>query len=106
MTTSSIAIEVAYALPERQTLLKLAVPGGTTVEQALAVSGILLLHPEIDLSQQRTGIFGKFVTCDHVLEPGDRIEIYRPLTADPKASRHARVAKKRAERDSDRDMRA
>lgn len=106
MTTSSIDIEVAYALPGHQTLLRLAVPRGTTVERALAISGIVVLHPEIDLAQQRTGIFGKYVTSDHVLEPGDRIEIYRPLTADPKASRHARVAKKRAERDSDRDMRA
>jgi putative ubiquitin-RnfH superfamily antitoxin RatB of RatAB toxin-antitoxin module len=52
------------------------------------------------------GIFGQFVLHDHVLASGDRIEIYRPLVADPKASRHARVAKKRADRDSDRNMRA
>ena len=92
--------------PERQTLLKLDVAGGTTVGRALAVSAILTLHPEIDLVKQRVGIFGQFVENDHVLESGDRIEIYRPLVADPKASRHARVAKKRAERDSDRNMRA
>jgi hypothetical protein len=103
---STIAIEVVYALPARQTLLKLTVSTGTTAGHALLASGILKLHPEIDLVQQRLGIFGQFVGHDHVLAAGDRIEIYRPLVADPKASRHARVAKKRADRDSDRNMQA
>jgi len=102
----SIAIEVAYALPERQTLIRMAVAAGTTVAQALAASGILALHPEVDLAQQRVGIFGQFVAFERVLESGDRIELYRPLIADPKAGRHARVAKRRAGRDSDRNMRA
>jgi uncharacterized protein len=106
MIASTIAIEVVYACPKRQTLLKFNVAKGITVGCALVDSGILSLHPEIDLAQQRVGIFGQFVGHDHVLEPGDRIEIYRPLVADPKASRHARVAKKRADRDSDRNMRA
>jgi putative ubiquitin-RnfH superfamily antitoxin RatB of RatAB toxin-antitoxin module len=106
MNASTIAIEVVYALPERQTLLKLDVTRGTTVGRALVASGILALHPEIDLVNQRVGIFGQFVENDHVLASGDRIEIYRPLVADPKASRHARVAKRRADRDSDRKMRA
>jgi putative ubiquitin-RnfH superfamily antitoxin RatB of RatAB toxin-antitoxin module len=101
-----IAIEVVYALPERQTLIKLNVARGTTVERGLVASGILTLYPEIDLAHQRVGIFGQFVLHDHVLASGDRIEVYRPLLADPKASRHARVAKKRAERESDRNMRA
>ena len=106
MIASTIAIEVVYALPERQTLLKLDVPSGATVGSALLASGILTLHPEIDVATQRVGIFGQFVPHDHVLAAGDRIEIYRPLVADPKAGRHARVAKKRADRDSDRNMRA
>ena len=101
-----IAIEVVYACPGRQTLLRLEVASGTTVGCALVASGILTLHPEIDRDRQRFGIFGQFVDSDHVLEPGDRIEIYRPLVADPKTTRNARVAKKRADRESHRDMRA
>lgn len=106
MNTSTIAIELVYACPKRQTLLKLDVASGTTVGEALVASGILALHPEIDLVNQRVGIFGQFVENDLALASGDRIEIYRPLIADPKASRHARVAKRRADRDSDRNMRA
>ena len=106
MIASTIAIEVVYACPKRQTLLKLGVARGTTVGRALVASGILTLHPEIDLVKQRVGIFGQFVPHDQALVSGDRIEIYRPLIADPKASRHARVAKKRAGRDSGQNMRA
>ena len=106
MLGATIPIEVVYALPERQTLLKLRVDAGTTVGAALVASCIGSLHPQIDLAHQRVGVFGCFVGHEHVLEAGDRIEIYRPLIADPKASRHARVARKRAERDSDRNMRA
>lgn len=106
MFGATLPIEVVYALPGRQTLLKLRVVTGMTVGAALVASRIGSLHPEIDLVRQRVGIFGRFVGLDHVLETGDRIEIYRPLIADPKASRHARVARKRAERDSDRNMRA
>ncbi|MEO8134323.1 MAG: RnfH family protein [Betaproteobacteria bacterium] len=101
-----VRVEVAYALPERQTLLALDVPAGTTVEAAVALSGIRKLHPDIDLASQRIGIFGRFVAKERAVDAGDRIEIYRPLIADPKASRHARVARKRAKRASDRDMRA
>ena len=106
MIASTIRIEVVYACPKRQTLLKLDVARGATVGRALVASCILTLHPELDFAKQRVGIFGQFVLHDHVLASGDRIEIYRPLVADPKASRHARVAKKRADRDSDRNMRA
>jgi putative ubiquitin-RnfH superfamily antitoxin RatB of RatAB toxin-antitoxin module len=106
MIGRAITIEVVYALPGSQTLLKLNVAAGTTVGQALAMSGILAIHPGIDLALQRVGIFGRLVEHGHLLASGDRIEIYRPLIADPKAGRHARVAKKRAVRDSNRDMRA
>ena len=106
MSAATIAVEVVYALPERQTLLRVEVPAGTTVGAALAASGILALHPEIDLAAQRVGIFGRFVAVTHVLAADERIEIYRPLVADPKTSRHQRVARKRADRDSERDMRA
>ncbi len=106
MTAGSIGVEVVYALPGRQTLLKVAVPAGATVSRALADSGILALHPEIDPAALRVGVFGQFVELDHALDPGDRVEIYRPLVADPKESRHARVAKRRANRDSEKNMRA
>lgn len=106
MRAATIAVEVVYALPERQTLLRVDVARAGTLGDALAASGILSLHPEIDLMTQRVGVFGQFAGTDRILEPGDRIEIYRPLVAEPKASRHARVARKRAERDSDRNMRA
>ena len=102
----TITVEVVYALPDRQTLLRLEVPEGSTVGAAIAASAILTHHPEIDLARQRVGVFGQLVAFDQVLASGDRIEIYRPLVADPKVSRHARVAKKREARDSDRNMRA
>ena len=100
-----IRIEVIYALPERQTVLKLSVPVGTTVAAALDASRIAALHPEIDLAAHKIGIFGRIVPRDRIVEGGDRIEIYRPLVADPKASRHARVAKRRAEQGNARKMR-
>ncbi len=106
MTAATIAIEVVYALPARQTLLRLDVAGGTTVGQALRASGILALHPEIDPARQRVGIFGQFVGHEHVLAAGDRVEIYRPLLADPKAGRQARVARQRADRAGNRTPRA
>ena len=86
-------VEVAYALPERQVILPLAVPAGTTIEEAIRQSGILERFPEIDLERQQYGIFGKLVThAEHVLRAGDRVEIYRPLTADPKEVRKQRAA--------------
>lgn len=103
---STIRVELAYALPARQTLLAFDVPAGTTVGEAITLSGIRLLHPDLDSALVQIGIFSRFVTPDHIVDSGDRIELYRPLVADPKSSRHARVAKRRAGRDSDRDMRA
>ena len=103
---NGVRIEVVYALPGRQTLLALDVPAATTVESAIMLSGIRALHPDIDLAAQRVGIFGQLVSLDRIVEAGERIEIYRPLIADPKESRNARVARKRAGRASDRDMRA
>jgi len=106
MSLRELTVEIVYATPERQTLVALSVPDGACVADALAASGIFGLHPEIDPAAADVGIFGKAVTRDRRLENGDRIEIYRPLVADPKASRHARVAKKRALADSVRNMRA
>ena len=85
-------IEVAYALENKQTLLALEVNEGTTLQQAIEVSGILKTYPQIDLSTDKTGIFGKITKLDTVLREKDRIEIYRPLIADPKQVRKKRAA--------------
>ncbi|CAB5506948.1 UPF0125 protein RatB [uncultured Gammaproteobacteria bacterium] len=85
-------IEVAYALENKQTLLVLEVDKGTTLEQAIVLSGIMASYPQIDLSKDKTGIFGKIAKLDTVLRPKDRVEIYRPLIADPKQVRKERAA--------------
>ena len=91
-SVSEMTVEVAFALPEKQTLLALQVPVNTTVIQAVESSGILDLHPEIDLARQKLGIFGRLAKPSEVLRPGDRVEIYRPLKADPKEVRRRLAA--------------
>lgn len=81
-------IELVYALSERQVLVELEVTPGTTVAQAIEQSGIARYGA--DIASAPVGIFGKRVTRETVLRAGDRIEIYRPLTADPKAMRRRR----------------
>jgi uncharacterized protein len=88
-------VEVVYALPERQVLLSLEVEPGTTVDEAVAQSGIRHHVPGLDTTASQLGIFGKRVNGSAVLKDGDRIEIYRPLNADPKDSRRRRVRGKR-----------
>lgn len=87
-------IEVIYALPKEQILIGLDVEQGTTVEQAVKLSGILAKYPEIDLTKNKLGIFGKVTKAEQELRDKDRIEIYRPLIADPKESRRKRAEKK------------
>jgi uncharacterized protein len=89
--SDKIHIEVVYALPGEQTLLKQPVMSGTTVEDAIQASGILQKYPEIDLKANKLGIFGKLTKADVVLRDKDRIEIYRPLIADPKEVRRKRA---------------
>lgn len=84
-------IEVVYALPEAQILLRQSVPSGTTVAEAVLASGLLDKHPEIDLATNKLGIFGKLTKADAVVRDKDRIEIYRPLIADPKEVRRKRA---------------
>ena len=79
-------VEVAYAKPEEQVILNLEMAEGATAEAAIRESGILQSFPEIDLGQNKVGIFGKICKLDHALKPGDRVEIYRPLIADPLAA--------------------
>lgn len=78
-----LSIGVAYATPARQAWLRLELPEGATVGEAIAKSGILAQFPEIDLETQKVGIFGKLARLDAPLADGDRVEIYRPITADP-----------------------
>lgn len=87
-----ITVEVAYAKPEKQLIIKLEVPAGATVQQAIEHSGILEKFPEIDLASVRLGIFGKLKKPTETLVGGDRVEIYRPLIADPKEVRKQRAA--------------
>src|SRR5512142_3453810 len=91
MSDEKIKIELVYALPAEQTLLKLEVPRGATIAEAVRLSGILDKYPEIDLEKGKFGIFGKLSKTDVVLREKDRIEMYRPLIADPKEVRRKRA---------------
>ena len=86
-------IEVAYATPQRQLILECEVEQGSTAREIVRSSGIEQHFPEIDLDSCDIGIFGKAVSDDHQPEDGDRIEIYRPLIADPKEVRRQRAAR-------------
>lgn len=88
----TIEVEVAYACPERQLILKVEVPHGTTAIEAARLSGIEEEFPEIELGKNRLGVFGKLCKNDRPLAPGDRVEIYRPLLADPRAARRELAA--------------
>lgn len=87
-----ISVEVAYATLEEQRIISLEVVPGTTLRQAIEQSGILEHFSEIDLGNAKVGIFGKLKKLDETLRAGDRVEIYRPLIADPKQVRKQRAA--------------
>ena len=87
-----ITVEVAYAMPEEQLILKVELAAGSTLSQAVEQSGVVERFPEIDLATMKVGIFGKLKKADQVLQPGDRVEIYRRLIADPKQVRKERAA--------------
>ena len=91
-------VEVAYALSNKQGLISIEVDNGTTLKEAVLASGILESFEEIDLSNDRVGIFSKFATLETVLREKDRDEIYRPLIADPKKVRKERAAEGKAMR--------
>ena len=88
----TLNVEVAYARPDTQMIIPLQVPVGTTLEQAIELSGIREHFPEIDLEKNKVGIFGKLAKRDTLLREHDRVEIYRPLIADPKQVRKERAA--------------
>ncbi|MDX9995303.1 MAG: RnfH family protein [Rhodocyclaceae bacterium] len=91
-TTESIKIEVVYAQAERQEVVPLTLPAGATVLQAVEASGLPMKYPEIDLAKGKFGIYSKLARPDVVLRDRDRVEIYRPLIADPKEVRKQRAA--------------
>lgn len=86
-------VEVAYARPDRQRVLRVEVDAGTRLDETIRRSGILSEFPEIDLNASRIGVFGKLRAPSDTARPGDRVEIYRPLLADPKESRRRRAGR-------------
>lgn len=106
MTDSSmIRVEVAFALPEKQTLLSLSVPAGTTALEAVEQSGILAIFPQIDVNTDKMGVFSQVLGTKGLDEPAsyklrerDRVEIYRPLIADPKEVRRRRAEEAKAKK--------
>jgi putative ubiquitin-RnfH superfamily antitoxin RatB of RatAB toxin-antitoxin module len=90
-----IAVTVVFALPERATEIALRLPPGATLGHALDRSGLAARHPDIDFNVARVGIFGKLADRGSVLADGDRVEVYRPLTVDPKKARLGRAASRR-----------
>ncbi|MCD9494572.1 MULTISPECIES: RnfH family protein [Photobacterium] len=95
-----IHVEVVFALPNVQRVLKLAVVAETPIQAIIEQSGILTMYPEIDLNINKVGIYSRNVKLDATARDGDRIEIYRPLVADPREIRRKRAeqAKKDAEK--------
>ena len=88
----TITVEVAYANPHEQAIIPVEMPAGSTLRQAVEQSRLAERFPEIDLDSFKAGIFGKLKKPDQVLQAGDRVEIYRPLIADPKEVRRQRAA--------------
>lgn len=86
-----IEVEVVYALPDLQRVVRLSLPEGSTVAQAIEVSGLLEDLPALDPVNAAIGIFGRLVPLSRQLSGGDRVEIYRPLMTDPKQTRRERA---------------
>ncbi|MCG3729386.1 RnfH family protein [Vibrio cincinnatiensis] len=93
-----IHVEVVYALPHDQRVITLVVNSSMTVEEIIRESGILQAFPEIDLAKNKVGIFSRNVKLDATVRDHDRIEIYRPLLADPKEIRRKRAEQAKAEK--------
>lgn len=84
-------IGVCYAEAERQLWLRLEVPDDSTIQEAIELSGVLKQYPLIDLATQKVGVYGKLAKLDAPIREGDRIEIYRKITADPQQVQRRRV---------------
>lgn len=88
-----INVEIAYARPDTQRIIKIQIAAGSTIEAAIKQSGILDIFPEIDLHKQKVGVFSKQGELGDEIHEGDRVEIYRSLTIDPKEARRAKAKK-------------
>ena len=88
----TITVEVAYAKPQEQVIVAVELPAGSTLREAVERSRLAERFAEIDLERMKVGVFGKLKKTDQVLQAGDRVEIYRPLIADPKEVRKRRAA--------------
>lgn len=88
-----LTVEVAYALPHKQSLIEVAIAEGATVEEAIKASDILTLYPDIDLNKTKVGVWNRVARLSDTVSDGDRIEVYRPLIADPKEIRKRRAEK-------------
>jgi len=82
-----MAVEAVYALPEQQKLIRFTVAAGTSARQALRLSGLAEIFPQLDVEQCALGVFGREVDSEFVLRDGDRVEVYRPLLNDPRERR-------------------
>lgn len=92
---NTLKISVCYApSAKQQECIDLEIPEGATLKQAISESGLLSKHTEIDLNNYAVGVFGKITDCDNVLNNNDRVEIYRPLIADPMQARRKRASLK------------
>jgi putative ubiquitin-RnfH superfamily antitoxin RatB of RatAB toxin-antitoxin module len=98
--STEITVEVVYAQSHQQKIITFKVPVGTTVAEAIAQSRIAEYFPEIDPAQSKVGIFGRLTNTDTVLRDRDRVEIYRPLIADPKQVRRKRAESSREKKKS------
>ncbi|TLU64836.1 RnfH family protein [Thalassotalea litorea] len=102
MSAEQLLIEVVYALPDKQILLSLHVEESSTIEQAIVASGMIQQYPQIDLQVNKVGVWNKAAKLTDLVEDGDRIEIYRPLIADPKEVRKRRAEKAKQEGRADK----
>ena len=102
MTDQQISLEVVYGTPEKQALLEVVVEQGTSVQQAILASGIIKRFPDINLEILKVGIWNRTCKLSDLPKKGDRIEIYRPLIADPKEARRRRAEKAKEEGRADK----
>ncbi len=99
LNTSTIQVQVCYALADKVYLQDVTIPAASAIQDAIVASGVLQQYPEIELATARVGIFGKLKALDSLLQQGDRVEIYRPLQAEPMESRRRRAAHKTGRKD-------
>lgn len=100
--SSVINIEVVYGLPHKQTLLTLKIAENSTVLQAIEASGIQKIYTDIDLNENKVGIWNRTCKSTDTLSEGDRVEIYRSMVADPKEVRKRRAEKAKEEGRADK----